>query len=94
MNICTFTYLPICTFTNRTMQLDILTPDKTIFSGDVDSVTVPGSKGEFQILKNHAAIVSSLNKGNVKVKTLNSEQTFEINGGIVEVLKNKVVILA
>jgi F-type H+-transporting ATPase subunit epsilon len=76
------------------MQLDILTPDKTLFSGEVESVTVPGSKGQFQILKDHAAIVSSLDKGTVVVKDGNQEQIFEINGGVVEVLKNKIVILA
>jgi len=76
------------------MQLDILTPDKSLFSGEVDSVTVPGSKGRFQILNNHAALVSSLDKGKVKIKTGKEEQSFEINGGVVEVLKNKVIILA
>ena len=76
------------------MHLDILTADKTIFSGEVDSVTVPGSKGEFQVLKNHAAIISALNKGVVKIKSKEGEQKFEINGGVVEVLKNKIIVLA
>ena len=76
------------------MQLDILTPDRTLFSGEVDSVTVPGSKGEFQILKNHAALVSSLERGNVKISIGDNEQLFEINGGVIEVLKNKVIVLA
>ena len=76
------------------MHLDILTPDKTLFTGEVDSITVPGSKGQFQILNNHAALVSSLDKGKVKVKSGNDEQVFEIKGGVVEVLKNKIVILA
>ncbi len=76
------------------MQLEILTPDKTLFSGEVDSVTVPGSKGQFQILKGHAAIVSSLDKGKVKVNSKAGQELFEISGGVVEVLKDKVVILA
>lgn len=76
------------------MQLDILTPDKTLFSGEVESVTVPGSKGQFQILKNHAALVSSLDKGKVKIKSGQGDQVFEITGGVIEVLKNKIVILA
>ena len=76
------------------MQLEILTPDKTVFSGEVDSVTLPGSGGQFQILKNHAALVSSLEKGNVKVKTNEGEKQFEITGGVVEVLNNKIVVLA
>lgn len=76
------------------MQLDILTPDKTLYSGEADEITVPGSKGQFQILNNHAALVSSLDKGKVKVKSGNTEQVFEITGGVIEVLKNKIVILA
>ncbi|MFA6260722.1 MAG: ATP synthase F1 subunit epsilon [Bacteroidia bacterium] len=76
------------------MHLDILTPDRSLFSGEVDSVTVPGSKGRFQILKKHAALVSSLEKGKVNVKTEGREEIFEISGGVIEVLNDKVVILA
>jgi F-type H+-transporting ATPase subunit epsilon len=77
------------------MQLDILTPDEKIFSGDVSLVQLPGSTGSFEILNNHAPIISSLKAG--KIKIINSEkqtQFFEINGGIVEVLKNKIIVLA
>ncbi|MEI6507135.1 MAG: ATP synthase F1 subunit epsilon [Bacteroidota bacterium] len=76
------------------MQLDILTPDKTVFSGEVEEVTLPGTKGQFQVLKNHAALVSSLNKGKIKINTASGETFFEINGGVVEVLNNKIVVLA
>lgn len=77
------------------MQLDILTPDKALFSGDVSSVTLPGSKGQFEILNSHAAIVSSLDKGTIKVKTAEGKtETFEVTGGVVEVLDNKIVVLA
>jgi F-type H+-transporting ATPase subunit epsilon len=77
------------------MQLDILTPDKALFSGEVESVILPGSKGQFEILKNHAAIVSSLDKGSVRVKTTDGKtQIIEVNGGVVEVLDNKIVVLA
>lgn len=76
------------------MQLDILTADKTLFSGEVDSITLPGSKGQFQVLNNHAAMVSSLDKGLVKTQSKSGNQTFEIKGGVVEILKNKVVVLA
>ncbi len=76
------------------MHLDILTPDKTLFAGEVESVTVPGSKGQFQILNNHAALVSSLEKGKVKVKSGKEELSFDIKGGVIEVLQNKIVILA
>ena len=77
------------------MQLDILTPDKALFSGEVESVILPGSKGQFEILKNHAAIVSSLDEGSVRVKTTDGKtQIIEVNGGVVEVLDNKIVVLA
>lgn len=76
------------------MQLDILNPDKTLFSGEVDAVTFPGSDGQFQVLKGHAAMVASLGKGQVKVKTTKEDLYFEISGGVVEVLNNKIVVLA
>ncbi len=77
------------------MHLDILTPDKALFSGEVTSVVLPGSKGQFEVLKNHAAIVSSLDKGTVKVKTVEGNtETFEVSGGVVEVLDNKITVLA
>lgn len=77
------------------MVLDILTPDKALFSGEVASVVLPGSKGQFEILANHAAIVSSLDKGTIKVKTVEGKtESIEINGGVVEVLNNKIVVLA
>lgn len=50
------------------MQLHIITPEHVVFEGDVDSVTVPGKDGEFQMLNNHAPIVSSLDKGTIKIK--------------------------
>lgn len=50
------------------MKLHIITPEYIVFEGDVDAVTVPGKDGEFQMLNNHAAIVSSLDKGTIKIK--------------------------
>jgi len=50
------------------MQLHIITPEHVVFEGDVDSVTVPGKDGEFQMLNNHAPIVSSLDRGTIKIK--------------------------
>ncbi|NQW42076.1 MAG: ATP synthase F1 subunit epsilon [Bacteroidetes bacterium] len=76
------------------MQVDILTPDTALFSGEASVVSLPGVNGSFQILNNHAPIISALAKGNVVVKTIEGEKTFAINSGIVEVLKNKIVILA
>jgi len=77
------------------MQLEIVTPDKKIFSGDVKLVQVPGVSGSFEILNNHAPIISTLEKGKVKIiENEGKEQIFEITGGVVEVLKNKIILLA
>ena len=76
------------------MHLEIITPDKTIFEGEVDSATFPGSKGSFQVLKNHAALISALDRGKVIYKTNNNENEIMVNGGIVEVLNNSIILLA
>ena len=76
------------------MYLEIITPDKKVFSGEVTSVKVPGTLGQFQILKNHAPIISTLTNGKVTIKTAAGTQSFDVNGGVVEVLKNKIVVLA
>jgi F-type H+-transporting ATPase subunit epsilon len=76
------------------MTLEILTPDKKVFEGEVTAVTVPGTMGSFQILRDHAPIISTLEDGPVIIKNKTDEQTFIIKGGIVEVLKNKIVVLA
>ena len=77
----------------KTMQLDIITPDETVFSGEVTSVTVPGAEGMFQVLFNHAPIISSLTEGKIKLKDSNGEKEFSAAGGVIEVLKNKIIIL-
>ncbi|MGN7205447.1 ATP synthase F1 subunit epsilon [Pedobacter sp. SAFR-022] len=76
------------------MTLEILTPDKKVFEGEVTAVTVPGTMGSFQILRDHAPIISTLEDGPVIIKNKTDEQTFNIKGGVVEVLKNKIVVLA
>jgi F-type H+-transporting ATPase subunit epsilon len=76
------------------MHLDIITPDKKIYSGEITSVSVPGTLGRFQILRNHAPIISTLMKGKVKVEDSEGVKEFEVKGGVVENLKNNVVILA
>ena len=76
------------------MEVQIITPDKTIFSGKADLVVVPGSDGQIGILDNHAPLVSSMQKGQVKVRQGNDDQFFYIEGGVVEVLKNQVIVLA
>ncbi len=77
------------------MKLEIITPDKKLFEGDARSVIVPGAEGLLGILDNHAPMIASLKKGTVKVTDGNTQvQKFDIRGGVVEVLKNKVIVLA
>lgn len=76
------------------MNLEIITPDKKIFSGEARLVRLPGTNGEFEILKNHAPIISTLVKGTVKViEEDGKEQFFDIDGGVVENKANKVIVL-
>jgi F-type H+-transporting ATPase subunit epsilon len=75
------------------MHLEIITPDKVLYSGEVNAVQLPGSKGSFEVLKNHAAIISSLDKGQVRVKDSEGIHFIDITGGIVEVLNNNVIVL-
>lgn len=76
------------------MYLEILTPEKKVFEGDVSSATFPGSDGSFQVLNNHAPLVSLLAEGTVEYKVNEKRQKVQITGGVVEVLKNKVIVLA
>ena len=76
------------------MNLEILTPDKKVFEGEVTSVTVPGAQGSFEILNNHAPIISILEDGKVVVRAAGTEQKFYTTGGVVEVINNKVIVLA
>ena len=78
---------------NYFMHLEILSAEEKIFSGDVDSVIFPGSKGQFQVLNNHAPIISSLQKGKIDYIKNSKKISVEIKGGIVEVLKNNVSAL-
>lgn len=77
------------------MYLEIITPEKKLFSGDVKLVRVPGSKGSFEILNNHAPIISTLDEGRIKIENDEGRNTyFEIEGGVIEVKFNKIIILA
>ncbi len=76
------------------MQLSVLTPDVEYFNAEITSVKVPGVSGEFQVLNNHAPIVSALAEGKVEVKTAEGKlMTFRIQGGFIEVLNNKISLL-
>ncbi len=91
------------------MYIDIVSPEATLFSGEIDSLTVPGTKGSFQILNQHAPIVSTLTEGKVKiqgqlklseeVKSLFSQESdghyyLSIRSGVVEIRNNKIILLA
>ena len=76
------------------MKIEIITPDKKIFEGEIKSVRVPGRKGSFQVLKDHAPIISTLEKGPVIMVDHDSKETrYEISGGVIEVKTNKIILL-
>ena len=75
------------------MILNILTPEVNLFSGEVDSVQLPGTNGRFEILNNHAPLIASIQEGVVRIRIGNNKQEFKLKSGIVEVLKNKVSVL-
>ena len=76
------------------MTLEILTPERKLYSGDVYGVQLPGISGLFEVLANHAAMVSALGKGNMKILVDKSRaENYSIQGGFVEVLNNKVTVL-
>lgn len=77
------------------MRVDIVTPEKNVFSGEAASLVLPGTDGSFGILEDHAPIIATLTKGELLLKDdKGQEKKFDINGGVVEVLKNKVIVLA
>ena len=77
------------------MKIEIITPDKKVYEGDIKSVRVPGKKGSFQVLKDHAPIISTLDSGYVvMVDQDGNEKIFEITGGVIEVKANKIILLA
>jgi F-type H+-transporting ATPase subunit epsilon len=77
------------------MKIEIITPDKKIFDGDIKSVRVPGKKGSFQVLKDHAPIISTLDAGKViMVDPDDNEIIYSITGGVIEVKSNKIILLA
>lgn len=77
------------------MRIEIITPDKKVYEGDIKSVRVPGKKGSFQVLKDHAPIISTLEEGKViMVEQEGEEKIFEISSGVIEVKANKIILLA
>ncbi|MGB0255766.1 MAG: FoF1 ATP synthase subunit delta/epsilon [Flavobacteriaceae bacterium] len=91
------------------MYLEIISPEATLFQGEVTSVSLPGTKGSFQLLENHAPIVSTLQAGTVVIKgsiditeeaqsffasVTKNELHFELQSGTVEMKENKVILLS
>ncbi len=80
------------------MYIEIITPDENIFEGEVDSAVFPGSDGSFQVLDDHAPLIGLIGKGDVRIVRTHEEKTeeihFSIDGGVAEVLNNKILVLA
>lgn len=77
------------------MLLEIITPEEKVFEGEVNSVQLPGSDGKFEVLNNHAPIISSLVKGEIRViDSNNNSSNYPINGGVIEMQNNKIIVLA
>ena len=76
------------------LHLEIVTPEKRAFTGDVDEVIVPGSEGELGILPHHAPLISTLGQGVLRLKSGGQEQEFAIFGGFLQVRPDRVVVLA
>jgi F-type H+-transporting ATPase subunit epsilon len=77
------------------VKVEIITPEKKLYSGEANLIQVPGTQGSFEILKNHAPIISTLQKGQVKIVDQNNQPVlFDIKSGVIEVHKNTITILA
>jgi len=76
------------------MDLSIITPEQTVFEGTAERVQLPGISGKFEVLQDHAALISALAHGDVKVTSSGNIQSMKITGGFVEVLNNNVTVLA
>mgnify|MGYP002386569052 FL=1 len=77
------------------MKIEIITPDKRVYTGEIRSVRVPGRKGSFQVLKDHAPIISTLDRGPVIISDdQGNEVRYEITGGVIEVKRNRIILLA
>jgi len=77
-----------------TFDAQILTPEGTVYEGEVTGVQMPGSEGLFEVKANHAPIISTLERGNILVRKTDGNDTYAITGGFVEVNNNKLTLLA
>ena len=76
------------------IQLDIVTPERLAYSDEVDAVVLPGSEGEMGVLPHHAPLISTLGAGELRLRKAGQEESFAIVGGFVQVLPDKVVVMA
>jgi len=76
------------------IHLDIVTPERLAYSDEVDAVTLPGSEGELGVLPHHAPLVSTLGVGELRIRKGGAEESFAIVGGFLQVLPDKVVVMA
>ena len=76
------------------LVLEIITPDRTVYNGEVESATFPGTLGTFQVLNNHAPVISTLFKGPMSYVNESGSHNYQVDGGVVEVLHNKITVLA
>lgn len=78
----------------NTFEIEIVTPEQAVYQGTVTSVMVPGSDGQFQVLPNHAPIISTLGTGDIRMGLPDGgEQSFKVAGGVIEVMENKTIVL-
>lgn len=76
------------------MELEILTPEHKVFTGEVRGIQLPGVEGSFEVLEHHAPIVAALGKGKMKIiKQKANNETYEIQGGFVETINNRTIVL-
>ena len=76
------------------MYLEIITPDKKVFAGEVESAQFPGSNGSFEVLNLQAPLISTMESGRIRITTRQGQEFFTVDGGVVEVLNNKIIVLA
>jgi F-type H+-transporting ATPase subunit epsilon len=76
------------------MYLEIITPDKKVFAGEVEAAQFPGTNGSFEVLNSHAPLISTLESGRIRITTTQGQTFYTVDGGVVEVLNNKIIVLA
>lgn len=74
------------------MKLEIISPDKLVFSGEIESVNLPGGGGKFSVLPRHAALISSLNSGEISYVINGETTTLKIDGGFAEVKDDTIYV--